>query len=127
MSVVKSRLSSKDPHAHASPLHWIWCRGFRIGAGILTTPPDIAVRQCFALFTSQRKNLPLKGVRGRGKNFWREREGLECRRHKGFAGTGTPVGKKIFQPVVKNIAKSGGIVYYVNLQADVAELVYAHV
>jgi hypothetical protein len=34
----------KDPRAHASPLHWILCGGFRIGAGIFTTAPDIYIR-----------------------------------------------------------------------------------
>ncbi len=64
---------------------------------------------------------------GRGKNFLAGGGGAGVPVAQGFGGHRHGERKKFFQPVVKTLAKSGGIVYYVILQADVAELVYAHV
>jgi hypothetical protein len=46
-----------DAAAALTPLHRILCRGEALAARIFTTAPEISLRQCFALFTSEREGL----------------------------------------------------------------------
>jgi hypothetical protein len=50
-----------DAAAALTPLHRILCRGEALAARIFTTAPEISLRQCFALFTSEREGLTPQG------------------------------------------------------------------